>query len=352
MYLPRVIWLSLNTKYGIHLRNLVDAAKKYESVDSCSNREKIIAYLCRNLLRSVKYREYKANKRVLNAIKKDIYLNHQLELNSLLTLMSVHPALTTNVLNREPEPRLRKARAAKMANSRSFDDLNKLPSDTGNECRLRLVKFKNSPEPPKLRTSSKSSHNLAETSIYNPAYYIIDPKLDVNSLIEYLNNSIADGTKFQLESPVSLLHAKITNVSRKHLLGMFTAGCYQVDGALDDVEYAKPSNEQIAYLVNSDLMRQIDSSAAAARFEANSKRREEEKLLGKKKKKKCGLFNLADKYLSTLYVVVKFFYLLSALSQLVFLNRLIGNNFYILGITLIKTFFKEIEWPHLDVFPV
>lgn len=156
MFFPRLVWLSLNNKYGIHLRNLVDAAKKFESVDSCSNREKIIAYLCRNLLRSVKYREYKANKKVLNAIKKDMYLNHQLELNSLLRLMSVQPTLTANMLARGEPKKWQRARE-RLKSSRSYDDLrhehagknNNPPynefyskNDTGNECRLRFVSFK------------------------------------------------------------------------------------------------------------------------------------------------------------------------------------------------------------------
>jgi hypothetical protein len=156
MFLPRAVWLSLNTKYGIHLRNLVDAAKKYESVDSCSNREKIIFYLCKNLLRSVKYREYKANKKVLNAIQKDIYRSHQLELNSLLTLISTQPALAVNVLNngKDLDKRMKNSRKdSKMKPSKSFDDLQeekpKKPKQqnnselyTGNECRLKYVTFK------------------------------------------------------------------------------------------------------------------------------------------------------------------------------------------------------------------
>lgn len=51
MYFPRFLWLTFNSRYGIDLHNLVDAAKKYESVDSFENREKILVYLCKNLLR-------------------------------------------------------------------------------------------------------------------------------------------------------------------------------------------------------------------------------------------------------------------------------------------------------------
>ena len=45
----------MNHRYGISLKNLIDAAKKYESVDLCASREKILVYICKNLLRSLQY---------------------------------------------------------------------------------------------------------------------------------------------------------------------------------------------------------------------------------------------------------------------------------------------------------
>jgi hypothetical protein len=45
----------MNTRYGISIKNLIDAAKKYESVDLTSNRERILVYMCKNLLRTLQY---------------------------------------------------------------------------------------------------------------------------------------------------------------------------------------------------------------------------------------------------------------------------------------------------------
>lgn len=199
--------------------------------------------------------------------------------------------------------------------------------------------------------------------------------------MEYLNNTLANGTRFHLDSPLNLLQSKITNVSRKHLLSMLTS-CYQVDN-IDPIdkqndpymfeayqhaqqqqhEQCPPSiiNEknQMAYLINSDVIRHLDQTMSHQHNPSMTSRRRglifddgTTKAGGEHKSRRCAFFNMSDKYLSTLYVIVKALYLLSAICQLVFLNRLIGNNFYILGLTLIKTFFKEIEWPHLDVFPV
>lgn len=116
---------------------------------------------------------------------------------------------------------------------------------------------------------------------------------------------------------------------------------------------------QMAYLINSDLVRHLENaSKRGGGFvdvddpTAKTKSSSLSSSSHKKSHSRCAIFNLADNYLSSLYVFVKALYLLSGVCQLVFLNRLIGNNFYKLGLTLIQTFFKEIEWPHLDVFPV
>ena len=52
-YIPRIIWRSLNVRSGLDIVNLVDAAIKYESVDKFSEREKIMAYIIRNVERYV-----------------------------------------------------------------------------------------------------------------------------------------------------------------------------------------------------------------------------------------------------------------------------------------------------------
>lgn len=94
MYLPRLLWLSLNTKYGINLRNLVDAAKKYETVDSYSNKEKILVYICKNLLRTIQFNESTNNKRFLNS-----YLNRKLELDKILNQKQPRKSVRKNIPN-------------------------------------------------------------------------------------------------------------------------------------------------------------------------------------------------------------------------------------------------------------
>ena len=61
--------------------------------------------------------------------------------------------------------------------------------------------------------------------------------------------------------------------------------------------------------------------------------------------------DLNNNFLTYLYIFVKLLYLLSSIGQVLILNRLIGNNFYMLGINLITSFFFEQEWPHLAIFP-
>jgi hypothetical protein len=52
-YIPRIIWRTLNVKSGLDIINLVDAAIKYESVDKFGDREKIMAYIIRNIERYI-----------------------------------------------------------------------------------------------------------------------------------------------------------------------------------------------------------------------------------------------------------------------------------------------------------
>ena len=52
-YIPRIIWRSFNVRSGLDLVNLVDAAIKYESVDKFTDREKIMAYIVRNIERYI-----------------------------------------------------------------------------------------------------------------------------------------------------------------------------------------------------------------------------------------------------------------------------------------------------------
>lgn len=188
MYFPRIIWLSLNSKYGINLRNLVDAAKKYENVDALYNKEKILVYICKNLLRTIRYSEHiNMRKMVRSTDKKNSFLNHKSELDRMMS---------------EYERQQSKSRCSDSSLSRS-------------------------PEKKILRENESNLH----------------------------------------------LPVIITD------------------------------------------------------------------------------YNISKNYLSNLYLLTKLLYLLVSIGQIFALNRLIGNDFYRIGITFLKSFFHEIEWPHMDVFP-
>lgn len=188
MYFPRVIWLSLNSKYGINLRNLVDAAKKYENVDALHSKEKILIYICKNLLRTIRYNEHSNRHKVLTSEgKKTVYLDHKCEIDQMMS---------------QYERQQSRSKCSENSSSRS-------------------------PERKKLRLNR--------------------PNLDLT-------------------------------VPRTNL-------------------------------------------------------------------------NITKNYLSSLYLVTKLLYFMVSLGHIFALNRLIGNDFYRIGITFVKSFFLEIEWPHMDVFP-
>ena len=52
-YIPRIIWRTLNIKSGLDIINLVDAAIKYENVDKFGDRERIMAYIIKNIERYI-----------------------------------------------------------------------------------------------------------------------------------------------------------------------------------------------------------------------------------------------------------------------------------------------------------
>jgi hypothetical protein len=414
MYLPRLVWLSFSTKYGINLRNLVDAAKKYENVDSCAKKEKILIYLCKNLLRSVKYREYKSNKKLLNSIEKNIYLNHKHELNSLLTVLSQEPSLASSVFN-YPNPRKEarslssefrkkhhhshKSKRPSFKSSQSDNDLMQATSSssylrgefytkleemaTHNDAGKYQNKRVNFGKISRENTTSKRKHphhhhqtsdrsysfnNLMQEASstalasplslhrrsHKPTYYIIDPKLSTSLLMDYLNSHLSKSCR--LTAPMSLLQSKITNVSRKHLLNMLTTG-YEINE--DEIEITssnsgEQSGDHMAYLISSNVLQQLDDNLNHRNKSQTNEQDARTKMDARRSIFSCGckfVPNLSNKYLSTLYILIKLGYVISSLSQMFFLNRLIGNNFYMIGFDLLKTFFYETEWPHMDVFP-
>jgi hypothetical protein len=83
MYIPRLFWVAFNRRNGINLYSLVDAALKYESLDSFAEKEKIMVYLCKNLLRSIQMNEFKHKNDYTST---QLYKNSRAELSKLLNM--------------------------------------------------------------------------------------------------------------------------------------------------------------------------------------------------------------------------------------------------------------------------
>jgi len=296
MYFPRFIWISLNSKYGLNLRNLVDAAKKYESVDGNDNREKILVYMCKNLLRAIQYKEaYKLNKKNLsndNFTSEALFLKNNKELNKMLTMhnqqqqqqQQQHITLTTPLTIYENE--IKKNKKSKRSHKHKL-----------------------------------LSNNHQENENYS--------KLDTNNKKQHLitiNNFDDNNNNDDEEESLNLLRARINTISRKHLLNVFSSGYERTNQSVNDGKILDHHHHH--------QQQQYNSSS----------------FLNKLKSIKL-LPDLNNNFLTYLYIFVKLLYLLSSIGQVLILNRLIGNNFYMLGINLITSFFFEQEWPHLAIFP-
>ena len=421
MYMPRVIWLSLNTRYGINLRNLVDAAKKYESVDSCSNKQKILVYLCKNLLRTIQYNQHIKNKnykfsneKYMNSAKKASYVENRLELNKMIHMMTTEDKSQANVLTLDTREKSKsrninsfrsvthKRLKSSMIKTRSGDDLNAnnqdLPlyskldeEDSVNNLKTgksasKKVNFKansdhddyelDNSDPSGLykkgsliKSSSSSLSNCnhdkhkiklsksTRSDSNSNNFLIIKTKLKLDSKRNEDEDEYNDCNNNNLRTPLNIIKSGIKNISKKHLLNSFSAGYEANDDSncsnfnYSTSNYKIKSNKSNIYLVNNRYLR--DLLKLNANKEANNKENEANK--NQKTKSKCSfnvsLPNLSNNYLSNLYLFVKLFYLLSSIGQLFFLNRLIGNKYYMIGVHLILSFLYEIEWPNLSIFP-
>ena len=132
------------------------------------------------------------------------------------------------------------------------------------------------------------------------------------------------------EESLNLLRARINTISRKHLLNVFSSGYERTNQSVND---GKILNQDHHF--HHHHHQQYNNSSS---------------FLNKLKSIKL-LPDLNNNFLTYLYIFVKLLYLLSSIGQVLILNRLIGNNFYMLGINLITSFFFEQEWPHLAIFP-
>lgn len=170
------------------------------------------------------------------------------------------------------------------------------------------------------KKSTKSPHTSRSQSKNNRILHKT-PKNDSNSINDKsLGNFESESTDLTNEYQQNLnqIHTKISSISKKHIFNILSTD-YEINTKSD-----------------SNLRR--------------NSRKEPEKL--KQSFSFSGICpDFSTNYLSVLYVVIKIIYLLSLIGQFFFLNRLIGNEFYLLGINLIKSFLFEREWPHMTIFP-
>jgi hypothetical protein len=350
MYLPRVIWLSLNSKNGINLKNLVDAAKKYETVDSYANKKKILIYLCKNLLRTVQY-NFKTNNKRLDEI---LFTKNKNELSKLLnriTLSEDNSQLNkTTIVNND------------LNNKKNLKKSSRDHSDRPRR-RSRRQKTRTYSTDSRSRSDSKAR---SRSNYKNGKYLIIESKLEEKRTKSDCAHE--ETTNHNFKTPLHILQNGIKNISRKHLVNMlfnsqaYTSNEYDnhqlanLNQRLNSDAYTnvKSANKSTFYIVNNrtfnELFNGINTDDETILTDINNNI----SLNKQKKKRKKAWFvmpSLSYNYLTKLYLLVKSAYLLSTLSQMYLLNRLIGNEFYTIGISFILSFFNEIEWPHLSIFP-
>jgi hypothetical protein len=231
MYLPRFIWITFNSRYGINLKNLVDAAKKYETLEGSYNRERILIYMCKNLLRSIEYKNYRTN-------GPSRFQSDKLHANNSLYQMKLTTPLTINEnqMNRKNQSKIR------------------LPKQ-GNHLFTAYL-------------SSEYSQLLVQTNKYQKPFL-----------------KIFETSKSVEKNPEA-----------------FTSYLNEVNCKDKTKDFSL-----ISYLKNS--------------------------------------------FLSYLYILVKLSYMLSLISQVSILNRLMDHNFTKLGINLMQSFLNDSHSPQLAIFP-
>lgn len=318
MYIPRLFWVAFNKRNGINLYSLVDAAHKYESLDSFADKEKIMVYLCKNLLRSIQLNEFKHKK---DYISNEFYKNNRTELSKLLCMKpelraesskeynsNLHRVIATN---RNPANKNKKVI---IINS---EDLKERAPEFQPPVESRLSKKRAS------ISHSKKMGNKTTTDSDNTT----TPTCSTTATFESDNNNInqpASSDVLHMESSLSrydIILKKINSISKKHIFNILSAD----------------------YTVNLKSLSEL-KTAPGVISTVNSRR--QSSLLT------CCMPDLSKNFLPIVYLISKCIYLISLFAQFFFLNRLIGNGeFYMLGVNLIRSFLTDDSWPRLSVFP-
>jgi hypothetical protein len=213
MYIPRILWLNLNSRYGLNIKNLIDAAKKYESVECYKNKLKILTYICKNFLKNLDYIDY---------------INH------------------------------------------------------------------------------KSYNTINNTKYQDTNSNYIKKKHEIHQIL----------INMQKDCDSELLVNKTLNSENKILRSGFIKDLNSNDIDEHDNQKKLKLYHNIPEIVPNSLTRYF-------------------------------YYN----YLTILYLMVRFTYLLSLIGQYIFLSHLIGNEYYKIGIDLFMSFYNQEEWSHIKMFP-
>ena len=308
MFLPRALWVTLNKRYGINLYNLVDAAVKYESLDSFADKEKILVYLCKNLLRSIKFNECRNS----NQLDKASFQSSHKEIDRLL---SMRPNQSLKESNKYNENLLKIISSTKNHDSNAKEYRKPMQStpiddDAGSFEIERIINMNKATDnilKPSGRPRSNKSHSRA-----SPTRETKQSRRERAYKSAENNSDAAYEPFYSTPSPADLLSSRMFNLSKKNVLNVLSTG-YEINAS------------------------QLDASQSLSNTPDCSRT--------------VMMPDMTKNYLSILYIVVKFFYLTSLIGQVFFLNRLIGNDFYMLGVNLVKSFLDDKDWPHLAVFP-
>lgn len=384
MYLPRIMWVGLNHRYGISLKNLIDAAKKYESVDLFSNKEKILIYMCKNLLRTLqlnqtingfrnqsrllfsnttlntmvsassfgendkasdkKKNQTTGSSKYLSKIVryKHNYLSCKSDLNGMfLTLNAEQKELSVSPTRRMP-PQPHHPMTSKRA-----DLLRKEPHPRHTP-KKQQPPIQNTPSSSSL---ADSEQHLQEWVANNKSkkYFLIDNNhLDYNFLLDYLNSANTGGgdmDNYRLNSSMHILHDQIRSVSKKHLLNILSNGYEATDymsitqsaflspSTLEETPDSTPNSPKPAahrgrlfYVINNKILSRILQQHGDS---LDIKKQEEEEPPHQSRLAWSSHISseiLKTNYLTLLYLWVKLAYLMVCIGQVVLLNRLLNGN--------------------------
>ena len=361
--------MSLNTRYGINLKNLVDAVKKYESVDSASSKEKILVYICKNLLRTIQYNKYINNKsfnflskRHLNSDEKKSYVESRMELNKMLSMTKQETAKSVSNKKKRSVPNFVYDYNQNMNRAKTHSNLKfkaiKQQSNTSIKkssiSKKRIYEgIKSNDLGIQKRVNFKGNQETDESQSEATREYLPSDRQTIKRKCLVIKAGEEPVNENNFKHQLKIIKTHVTDISKKHAFNILSSG-YGVNSS-EDLNLSASNSElsNIRIKSNKSNIILINNAHLKALLESEQKNKplDNTKASISNCSPKFLIPNLSENYLTRLYLFVKIFYLLCTVGQFLLLWRLIGNGYEMIGINLVKSFFYETEWPHLAVFP-